>query len=326
MNYWNTLKTKIIRNPEKAVRINEEEAAKANQPENTKSIEVEKRLSIDEEAAKWVKDPEVVEEKPYSVDDEDLKNVKILYTSKRLQWTDVLSNIILVADVHLWRLLLFGFLYTDYVVKMFQISFIKRHSLNTVFYIEVVTDILFFLNYVCVVTMFFWKRIQLLLLRGRRSIYKLVLDGFLLFPYHMFYYIATREKRVSSAYTGLASISFIRLYYLEEYFNEKTNEAGSKHWNYFVAKYILHLFWFTHTIACVLYLLACPFECERPTGWGYVVKTKEPTHYWYIVASYMAFMNLSNSGFSEFIATNHMERIVVCEYSGHSQKFVSSNN
>ncbi|XP_044752804.1 uncharacterized protein LOC123312439 isoform X3 [Coccinella septempunctata] len=314
MQFWDTLRSKVIKTPDKSVRIKDENAARATNPhispENVKQIEIDQRSTIDEEAAEWVNESEHPEKKIYSVDSEDPRNVKILYTTKKLHWTNVLSNIILIADIHLWRLTLLCFIYTDYVVKMYQICFIKRHHLDAVFYIEVITDLLFFLNYVCLLTMFFWKRLQLLV-RQKRSIYKLVFDGFLLLPYHIFYYIATREEKVSSAYAGLAAISFLRLYYFEEYFNEKGKEAGLKHWNYFVAKYILHLFWFTHTIACILYLLACPFECEQPTGWGYVIKTKEPTIVWYIYASYMAFMNLSNSGFSEFIATNHKERIVI---------------
>ncbi|KAL3282714.1 hypothetical protein HHI36_005886 [Cryptolaemus montrouzieri] len=299
----------------KSVKIVDEGLVKAKNPhispENAEKIERDQLLPNDEGTGRKPDEDTSLDTTSYTIDTEDPKHVKILHTSKKLHWSNILSNIILTQDHYFWRLILLCFLYTDGVVKLYQISFLKRHKVQEVLTLEIITDLLFFLNYICIITIHFWKRLHILLRHKRKGKIMLIFDGFLLIPYHIIYYLFTNEVKISSKYAAFAVISLLRLYYLEELFIEKSKNAGVLHWNYFVARYILLLFWFTHTIACILFLLACPFVCDYPTGWGYAVKTEEPNYIWYIFASYMAFMGLSNCGFGEYLATNHNERLVM---------------
>ncbi|KAK9872980.1 hypothetical protein WA026_020329 [Henosepilachna vigintioctopunctata] len=313
MNFLKNLRSKMtLGSQKKSVRVLEDHLVEKGKIGTSK--EQEKQQNEDQGEMSKIKNEQSEDDlahirRGYTTDSEDPKDVKILHSVVRIHWTDIVANTISLHNHYIWKIFMFGSTYCYFIAKMFQTYFLKSHGHLFAVITASMSDSFFLLNSVCVITIFFWKKLHLLF--EKKSKLRLIFDGYVGLPFHTFYILAKLEKYIPNIHLVLMTSTFCRFYYIEEFFGKKSNDAGVKHWNYFVARYILRLVLLTHTLACMLFLVACPLDCTEPEGWTYAVNFKVDKSIWYLLSFFMAFINFANSGFNVFVPTNLAERLVI---------------
>lgn len=273
------------------------------------------KTTTPKESQEWL---QVVVEQDEEADREiNPEDITILHTQQRMEWKYLCYKALSLSDKTYWKL----FVLILIIINFFQVSyayiFLRDAANMTAYYSIFICDLVYGFDFGLSVVVYFCKDLQLQLVNPPRSKFILICDGLLVFPYSFIYELIYRNTN-TMLYISLRAVSFLRLYHLVCFFQEKSKSAGICHWKYFIAEYFSYFFLLQHSIACIWYLLACPLGCSTPGGWSSALQNlnRYPTTQfeWYIICMYFALTNITTVGFGDVTATNSIERIVAGKY------------
>lgn len=248
----------------------------------------------------------------------DLENVATLHAQQKVQWINVLYKILCLGDNFLWRIVILILIVVNFIQVSYVYVFLRDSTNSSAYFSILICDVLYLIDYGFAVTIYFWKNLQLRLVNPPRNKKTIICDAFLVLPYSLVYETVYKNDSLST-FTILRSISFLRLFHLVRFFQEKSSSAGANHWKYFIMQYFIYFFLLQHALACIWYLIAYPLGSTDPGGWTLnISRTKRypKSHFqWYVVCMYFALINITNSGFGDVVPTSGPEKLIASKIS-----------
>lgn len=240
--------------------------------------------------------------------DDNFKDFTTLYEQKAAKKINILYRIVLVQDYDSWRIFVLLLIVINYVHATYSHIFLGNSLPLLSYYTILLSDLIYCLDFILAVVVFFWKNAQLRMEKPPRTKKILIFDAFLALPLSFLYEIIFGNSE-SIVFMLLRSILFFRLFHILLLFYQKDNSAGINHWKYFVAKYFLYIFLMQHTLACIWYLVGHPIGSAKPVGWAANLKLSTSWD-WYIACIYFAMINTTTCGFGNFLPVTALERII----------------